>query len=195
MGAVGDERHADRRGRDAVHPRVAHDHRVTRVGETLRDDAPPVWVRLERAHVITGDHEVQEGREPKALERWQGDHARVVRPERRLEAGAPRARDGVERARLERGRLHRPSLVVERNRPDGGLELRRPALRPRDQLEDPVPLRPHGQRAPRALDEPSHVGGHRDQVEGRADQGVVQVEHAQTHALTVPQPCYDELPS
>src|SRR5439155_192328 len=82
------------------------------VGETLRDDAPPVWVRLERAHVITGDHEVQEGREPKALERRQGDRARVVCPERRLEAGAPRARDGVERARLERGRLHRPSLVV-----------------------------------------------------------------------------------
>src|SRR6058998_271217 len=65
------------------------------------------------------------------------------------------------------------------------LEVGRLALRPGNQLEDPVPLRPVGQRAALALDEPPHVGGHRSQVERCTDQGVIQVEYAQTHALTV----------
>ena len=151
----------------------------------FRDDPPAVGIRLECRHVVTGHHEIEEGGKPQPLERRQRHRARVVRPERRLDARAPRAPDRVERARLERGRAHRPPLVLERDRPDGALEVGRLALRPGDQLEDPVPLRPVGQRAALALDEPPHVGGHRGQVERCTDQGVIQVEYAQTHALTV----------
>src|SRR5438445_762727 len=113
----------------------------------FRDDAPAVGIRLECRHVVTGHHEIEEGGKPQPLERRQRHRACIVRPEGRLEARAPRAPDRVERARLERGRAHRPPLVLERDRPDGALEVGRLALRPGDQLEDPVPLRPVGERS------------------------------------------------
>jgi hypothetical protein len=36
------------------------------------------------------------------------------------------------------------------------------------------------------LDERAHLEGHRCQVKRRVDQGVIEVEDAQTHAVTVP---------
>ena len=123
--------------------------------------------------------------------RWPFLSASVVLLVVTLSAPPARALDEPERLRLVGERAFADGLyplarrVLERDRPDGALEVGRLALRPGDQLEDPVPLRPVGQRAALALDEPPHVGGHRGQVERCTDQGVIQVEYAQTHALTV----------
>ena len=83
-------------------------------------------------------------------------------------------------------------LVVERDLPDGSLQLARTALAVGDQLTAAIALRAGRHGAVRLLDERAHVEGHRGEVEGRLDQCVVEIEDAQRHAETVPQACYHE---
>jgi len=65
----------------------------------------------------------------------------------------------------------------------------------RDQLTDPVTLLPGRQGSVRLLEERAHVHGHRGEVEGGLDEGVIEIEDAQSHAETVSQACYHELSS
>src|SRR5205807_7628799 len=98
----------------------------------------------------------------------QGELASVVGPDRGREPAAPGARAGRESARLERGDLHGPSLVVERDLPQGGLQRRRVLLTVRGQLTDAVAVLPR-QGPILALDELPHVEGHGREIEGRLD--------------------------
>src|SRR5437867_1768621 len=200
-GAIGDERNA-RRGRgDPVDPRIADDDRVVRAEplargsgrrgepEMVRNDPPSVRVGLERPHVVARDDQVELAGQAEALERRHRELASVVRPDRRREPGAAGSRDRRERAGLERGDLHRTPLVIERHVPDGGLQRRglRPAVR--DQLAHAVALVTARQGAAGSLDERPHVDRHCGEIEGRLDEGVIEIEHAQSHAETVPQAC------
>ena len=156
----------------------------------MRGDHPPaVGIGLERAHVVAGDDQIELVGQAEAREGRQGELASVVGPDRGREPAAPGARDGRESARLERGDLHGPSLVVERDLPDGGLQRRRVHLTVRDQLADAVAVLPRRQGPILTLDELPHVEGHGREIEGRLDEGVVEIEHAQSHAETVPQAC------
>ena len=128
-------------------------------------------------------------------ERRQGELTGIVGPDRGREPTAPGADDGREGAGLERGDLHGTALVVERDVPDGSFEGRRVLLAVRDQLADAVAL-PPGRHGPiRPLDELAHVDGHGCEVEGRLDEGVIEIEDAQSHAETVSQACYHGLSS
>ncbi len=62
----------------------------------------------------------------------------------------------------------------------------------RDQLADAVALLPGRQGPVRLLDERAHVDRHGGEVEGRLDEGVIEIEDAQRHAETVSQACYHE---
>jgi hypothetical protein len=187
---VGHERHAGGRGGDAVHPGVTDHHGVARDPEVLHDDAPAVGIGLERAHLVAGDDQVEEGQQPEAGEGLVGDLARVVGPHRGREAGRAGAVDGLARAGLQRGRRHRAPLVVERHLPQRLLHVRRVGLAPADQLAHAVAIRPARQQSAMALQQRAHVQRHRRQVQRRLDERVIEVEDAQTHALTVPWTCY-----
>ena len=85
--------------------------------------------------------------------------------------------------------------MVEGDLPDGGLERGSLRFAVGDQLAHPVTLVAGRQGAVGALDERPHVEGHGGEIERGLDEGVIEVEHAQRHAETVPQACYDGLSS
>ena len=155
-----------------------------------RDEPPPIGVGLERAYFVAGDDEIQVEREPEPLEGGKRHLPRVVRPEGGHPPGRARADEGVVRPRLRRGVGEGPALVIERDGPERRLELRGVASAVIDQLEDAVALLAGGERPPRALHKGAHLVGHRPEIEGGPDEGVVQVEDAELHG-GASIPCYD----
>ena len=171
-------------GGHAVDPGVAHHEGLgcadsaPRRGSAMRfgDHAPAVGIRLELAHVVAGDGDVEERVESKAREGLQRDVACVVRPERGLEAGLAGPAHGLQRARLEGGRRP-PRSTRGRARwtidsPPGRAP---PAGRVRSaHRRGSGPGETAG--AATALQVGAHVESHGREVEGRADERVVEVE-------------------
>jgi hypothetical protein len=159
------------------------------LAEVLRDHPPSVGIGLERAHVITGDDQVEVVDQAQARQGRQGELARIVGPDGGREPAAPGARNGGEGAGLEHGDLHGPPLVVECDLPDGRRQRRYILLAVRDQLAHAVAVLPRRQGPALVLDELAHIEGHRGEIEGCLDEGVIEIENAQSHAETVPQAC------
>jgi hypothetical protein len=66
--------------------------------------------------------------------------------------------------------------VVQRDPPQVRLECGHLALAVGDQFTDAIALVAARQRPVPRFQQHAHVGGHRRQIEGRADEGVVEVE-------------------
>ena len=61
-----------------------HDRVVLPVSEVAGDHGPAIGRRLERAHLVAGDHEVEMRQEPEAIEGERRDLTGVVRPQRHV---------------------------------------------------------------------------------------------------------------
>jgi hypothetical protein len=159
-----------------------------------RDHRPAVGGRLERAHLVAGDHEIEVWRQIEAVERPGRDLARVVGPQCHLAAGLARAAQRLERSGLEPRLVHGPPLVVERDPPGLRFEVGRHAAAVVDELADAIAVVPRWQGTARALEHPPDLEGHRREVERRVHEGVIEVEHAQIHAATSIPPAEGVLP-
>jgi hypothetical protein len=186
LGAIRDERHARLGGGHAVHPRVTDDDGVADVAEVRGDDPVAIGVGFHLAHVVAGDDQVQVGLKREALEREQRHLARVVGPHSGREPRRPRAGECLERAGLQPRRFDGAPLVVQGDLPHRRRHRRRLGGAVTDQLADAIAFGPCRQRSAVVLDERPHLQRHRRQVERRVDQRVIEVEDAQTHAVTVP---------
>src|SRR5262245_27847265 len=113
--AVGDERNAARLRRGAIDPGIAYHHDVRGFWPALADDAEAVWIGLEGGDIVAGHHEIEVPEEVEAGQHEIGDHAIVVRPERRREAELPERLERLHGVGLEHGLLHRAPLVGLRN--------------------------------------------------------------------------------
>jgi hypothetical protein len=151
----------------------------------LNDHPPAVGIGLELAHLVAGDGDVEQGIEAKARQGVQGNLARVVGPQGRVETDGASPPHGLHGAGFERGLADRLPLVVERDRPEIGLQGGSLGLAEGDQLANPVPLGTGRKGTPPVLQVATHVERHRAQVEGRADERVVEVEDTEPHVSTV----------
>src|SRR6266542_4304927 len=176
--AIGDERDAAGLGRHAVDPGISDHHDVRRPRPALAHDAQSVGMGFERGDVVPRHHQIQIAEQVEAVEDEVGHDAIVVRPDRGGEAELP---EGVKRFRgegLERRLLHGLPLVGLGNGEDVRLEVR--SMRPH--VTEDLGSRPaelalrQGEAA--LAHESLHLAAHGLEVQGRVDEGVVEVEDA-----------------